>query len=287
MPLGLACALGAALAYGCGSVLQAAAAAATRSAERLDPRLLLTLLRGWRYPVGLALDGLGFLLSLVALRTLPLYVVQSVVSGFLAVTALVGVVVLGLRLQRREVAALGAVIVGLALVGLSAAPASARAPGSGGQWLLLGVAVALVALAVPLATVDGRSGAWLLGTVGGLAFGVVAVAARVLAPDGVAAGALLAAPASYALLVAAPLGLTAYAAALQRGSVVEATAPLVVAETLLPAIAGLAWLGDHPRPGWGVLAVVGFVLAVGAAVLLSRFGEIEPVPSGGSQEAAL
>lgn len=144
-----------------------------------------------------------------------------------------------------------------------------------------------MALAVPLATVDGRSGAWLLGTVGGLAFGVVAVAARVLAPDGVATGALLAAPASYALLVAAPLGLTAYAAALQRGSVVEATAPLVVAETLLPAIAGLAWLGDHPRPGWGVLAVVGFVLAVGAAVLLSRFGEIEPVPSGGSQEAAL
>lgn len=277
MPVGLVCALAAALAYGVGSVLQAAAAAATVPAERLDPRLLLALVRGWRYPVGLVLDGVGFLLSLVALHTLPLYVVQSVVSGFLAVTAVTGVLVLGLRMRRREVAALVAVVVGLALVGLSAAPESARALAGGGQWTLLAVAVVLTLAAVPLAAFHGS--AWLLGTLGGLGFGVVAVAARVLSPDALDLHALLTAPASYALLVAAPLGLTAYAAALQRGSVVQATAPLVVAETLLPALAGLVWLGDHPRPGWGGAASVGFVLAVGAGVLLARFGEIEAAPS--------
>ncbi|GAA3674644.1 hypothetical protein GCM10022237_37790 [Nocardioides ginsengisoli] len=274
MPVGLACAVGTALCYGIGSVLQAAAARAAPPVLRLDPRLLLELARGWRYPVGLGLDTLGFVLSLVALRTLPLYVVQSVAAGFLAVTAVVGVVLLGLRMRGAEVAALVVVVVGLTLVGLSAAPESARAMSTRGQWVLLATAVALVAVAVPL------SRAWQLGAVGGLGFGVVAVAARVLSPplggdlraDLVA---LVQSPATYALLVAAPLGLVAYATALQRGSVVEATAPLVVTETVLPAAVGLSLLGDHARTGWGAVAVLGFVLAVGATLLLSRFGEVE------------
>jgi hypothetical protein len=119
-----------------------------------------------------------------------------------------------------------------------------------------------------------------LGSVAGLAFGVVAVGARALSfsmTDGglvVRIQTLVDAPASYALVVAAPVALMTYATALQRGSVVEATAPLVVGETVLPAIVGLTLLGDHARPGWGVAGGAGFVLAVGAALLLSRFGEV-------------
>jgi hypothetical protein len=143
-----------------------------------------------------------------------------------------------------------------------------------GQWVLLGVAVVLAVAAVPLQR------AWLLGAIGGLGFGVVAVAARVLTPslggdlraDVVA---LLEAPATYALLVAAPLGLVAYATSLQRGGVVEATAPLVVTETVLPAAVGLTLLGDHARAGWGAVAALGFALGVGGTVVLSRFGEVE------------
>lgn len=281
MPVGLACAVGTSLCYGVGSVLQSAAAAHAEPVARLDPRLLLTLLRTWRYPVGLALDGAGFVLSLVALRSLPLYVVQSVASTFLAVTAVAGVLVLGLRMHRLEVAALVVVVFGLTLVGLSAAPQSARLPGTRAQWLILAAAVALALLSAPLARMSGREGAWLLGGVGGLAFGVVAVAARALSASVTrgsladAVHALVGAPAFYAVLAASPLALVAYATALQRGTVVQATAPLVVGETVMPAVAGLAFLGDHPRPGWGALAALGFVLAVGASLLLSRFGDAD------------
>ena len=87
MLLGLLGAVGAALCYGVGSVLQALAARRTTSAEGLDPRLLLRLARSWQYVVGLALDGVAFLLSIVALRSLPLFTVQSIVASFLAVTA--------------------------------------------------------------------------------------------------------------------------------------------------------------------------------------------------------
>jgi hypothetical protein len=61
--------------------------------------------------------------------------------------------------------------------------------------------------------------------------------------------------------------------------VVQATAPLVVGETALPALIGLTLLGDHPRPGWSAAATAGFVLSVGAALALSRFGEVSTPPA--------
>jgi hypothetical protein len=122
---------------------------------------------------------------------------------------------------------------------------------------------------------------------------VVAVAARGLSASATGHGvggdlrALAGSPATYAVLLAAPLALVAYAIALQRGTVVQATAPLVVGETVLPALVGLLVLGDHPRPGWGAPAVVGFALAVGASILLSRFGEVDAAEvAAGEADAA-
>jgi hypothetical protein len=294
MDPGLLCASGTSLAYGLGSVLQASAARSSVPVVGADPRLLLVLARTWRYAAGLALDAVGFGLSVVALRSLPLYVVQSVTASFLAVIALVAVPVLGLRLRRRELFPVAVVVSGLATVGLSAAPQSAQVPGRSIQWLLLGTTVLLVAATALLARRSVGRQAWVLAAVAGLAFGVVAVAARALSaslpalvPDATLGSqlgddlrALAAEPASYALVTAAPLALVTYAVALQRAPVVPATAHLVLGETLLPALAGVTLLGDHPRPGWGLPAAAGFVLAVVGALALARFGDVDAaVPS--------
>lgn len=279
MLLGLACVAGTSLCYGIGSVLQGLAAKGTDAGARLDPRLLLRLLAARYYVAGLSLDTAGFFLSLVALRSLPLYMVQSVVASSLAVTAVSSALVLAVPMSRGEGVALVVVVLGLGLVGLSAAAEPAVPLRTGIQVVLVGASCALGLLAIPLARLRGRSSAWALGGVAGVEFGVVAVAARALLSAtggdlGDLPGHLLASPATYAVLVAAPVALMAYATALQRGSVVQATAPMVVGETVLPALVGLAFLGDHARPGWGVLATVGFVVAVGAALALSRFGEV-------------
>jgi hypothetical protein len=55
------------------------------------------------------------------------------------------------------------------------------------------------------------------------------------------------------------------------------SAPLVVGETIAPALVGLTLLGDRPREGWAWAALLGFVLAVGGAVILARHGEIDDV----------
>src|ERR1700754_2386084 len=250
MVLGLVSALGSALGYGVASVLQALAVRRTAPAEGLDLRLMVRLSRSWRYLLGLAIDGLAFLLSLVALRSLPLFVVQSVVASFLAVTALLGALVLNMPLRRGDKIGVGVVIVGLVLVGVSAAEdRMVQVSGSVG-WGVLVSAVLLVAVAFPLARIRGAAGAAALGAVAGLGYGVVAVATRVL-PAPLTVGGVLSDPATYGLVLRAAVALLSYSTAMQRGSVTLATAPLVVLETVVPAAVGLLMLGDRPRPGWG------------------------------------
>jgi hypothetical protein len=48
---------------------------------------------------------------------------------------------------------------------------------------------------------------------------------------------------------------------------------VVVGETAIPAVVGILVLGDHTRPGFAPVAVLGFLLAVAGALALSRFGE--------------
>ena len=280
MVLGLLGAFGAALCYGFGSVLQALAARRTAIVEGLDPRLLLRLLKSWRYLVGVGLDGLGFVLSIAAVRTLPLFVVQSVIASFLAVTAILGAIVLHMPLSRRDWIGLGVVIAGLVLVGLSAAEDGAVCTTRAEQWAVLGATLVLGALAFPLGRLTGVAGAAALGSVAGLAFGATSVAARML-PGSIALdhvvgdlGTILSSPAAYALAVAAVVALLTYSTALQRGTVTQATAPLVVGETVAPALVGILMLGDRPRPGWEWAAVLGFALAVGGAVSLAGHGEV-------------
>lgn len=273
MILGLLGAFGAALCYGVASVLQALAARKTATVEGFDPRLLIRLARSWQYLLGLALDGAAFLLSIVALRTLPLFTVQAIVASFLAVTAILGAAVLKMPLTRADRIGVGVVILGLIMVASSATEDKTVQASAAEVWGVLIAAVLIGLVAIPLAKIKGPRGAAVLGSVAGLAFGAVAVAARML-PEQLTVGAVLASPATYGLLVAGAVALLIYPTALQRGSVTQATAPLVVFETVAPALVGVLLLGDEAREGWVWVAALGFILAVVGAVSLARHGEI-------------
>lgn len=276
---GLATAFAAAWCYGIGSVLQAAAARRADRVEGLDPRLLARLLGSGLYLGGLALDGAGFVLSLIAVRSLPLFVVQAVVASFLAITAVLGAVFLRMALERRDRIALGVVVLGLVLVAASATEDRTVAVSSEERWGLLVFVVLLGCGAVPAARLRGARAAAVLGVVAGLGYGAAAVAARML-PGGLGVGeplgaldTLLTSPATWALVLAGVIALLAYSIALQRGTVTQATAPVVVAETVGPALVGLLLLGDQARPGWGWVGAIGFLLAVAGAVALARHAE--------------
>jgi len=109
MALALVAALVAAGCYGLASVLQARAAARAVAETGVDPRLLWRLARSGSYLLGVGLLGTGFLLSLVSLRSLPLFMVEVVRASSLGVTAVLSLPLLGIRLRRGEPVALAAI----------------------------------------------------------------------------------------------------------------------------------------------------------------------------------
>ncbi|MFJ2767441.1 hypothetical protein [Streptomyces sp. NPDC087300] len=267
------CALGSAVCFGTASVLQAVAARATApgTGSGVDPALLLRALRQWRYLAGLALDGLGFLLQIVALRSIPIYAVGAALAASLAVTAVVAARLLHVRLSGVEWGAVGVVCAGLAMLGLASGEEGERTGSTTLRYVILGVALAVLLLGAVAGRLPDRGRALALGLGAGLGFGVVEVAVRLI--DEVSPGALLTNPATYALLVGGGSAFLLLTSALQRGSVTTATAGMVIGETIGPALVGVVWLGDRTRDGLGWLAVLGFAVAVAGALALARFGE--------------
>ncbi|QNE16763.1 hypothetical protein F1D05_01180 [Kribbella qitaiheensis] len=272
MILALVGAFGAAVLYGVGTVLQAEGL--RRSARSTATTLWGRIEAGWLYVVGLALDGAGFLASVAALRSLPLFIVESAVASSVAVTAILAAIFLGGRLDRPTVIAL--IVVGLGLVGLAAG--AVEGPG---RELTGSAAVLLLVLTVPVAAVGllalrmpvGRA-VPVLAVVAGLGFGGAGIAARTLkvaTPWWHEVGD----PVLWALVIYGILALAAFGVALQRGSVTVVAAITFSMETVVPAAVGLIWLGDKIRPGFAWLTVLGFVLTLGGSVRLAKFSTAE------------
>ncbi len=271
MLLALLGAAGAAVAYGVAAVLQAVGA--RRVGEHHGgPRTLVRVVIQLPYLGGSALGLVGFALSLAALRSLPLFVVEPIVASSVAVTAVVAVPLLGARISRRERGAVAGTVLGLALLGASGQPGPAAVVGSGLRWALGAAAVFGLVAAVGALHARFTAGAAVLGALAGWEFGIVAVAARVLRDPSSLHG-LLTDPATLALAVASGGGLTLLTTALQRGAVTATTAALVLVETAAPAAVGITLLGDTTRSGFTVLAVLGFALACAGTLALARFGE--------------
>ena len=269
-------ALGASVCFGVASVLQAVGTRATApgTGSGVDTRLLARALRQWTYLLGLALDGVGFLLELVALRALPIYAVGAALAASLAVTALAASRLLHTRLSRQEWAGVAAVCGGLALLGLSSGAEGGGHGGSALRWSTLAAASLVLLIGVAAGRLPDRWRAAVLGLGAGFGFGVVEVSVRLI--DSLSPADLFGNPALYALLLGGGSAFLLLTSALQRGSVTVATAGMVIGETIGPALVGVLALGDRTRDGWAPVAVAGFVLAVLGALVLARFGEVTP-----------
>ncbi|MFJ9443304.1 hypothetical protein ACIRRH_15740 [Kitasatospora sp. NPDC101235] len=273
MLLGLTTASAATVCFGFGAVFQARGARSAPRADRVRAGLLAALVRSWQFILGTLLDIAGFALSIVALRTLPLFLAQAVTNSSLAVTAVAAVWLLGARLRRGDLAGILAVVVGLTMLALGSGQEGRDHAAPAFHWALLATTAVMVLATVVLARRQGTVAAAGLGLLAGVGFGVTSLAVRVLDASGLVP--VLTDPAAYALAVGGLGGYLAYALALQRGTVTAATAAGTVTETFGPALVGVVALGDAARPGFEWCALTGFAVAVGGTFVLSRFGELE------------
>ena len=276
MLTGLLLALGCSVCYGTATVLQAVATRsvdAGNSESGVDAGLLFRALRQWRYLAGIALDGVGFLLQVAALRLVPIYVVAAAIAASLAVTAIVAAWLLKTRLSTMEWVAVGVVCASLATLGLAAGPEGSQRGPAGLGWALLVVVAVLFIAGAAAGRLGDRSRALVLGLGAGGGFGVVEIAVRLIDPIDPTKAAFYTNPAVYAVIAGGAAGFLLLTSALSRGSVTTAVAGMVVGETVGPALVGVMWLGDQTRPGLSWMVVAGFVVAVAATLALSRFGE--------------
>ncbi|MFJ6623061.1 hypothetical protein ACIQOW_36495 [Kitasatospora sp. NPDC091335] len=287
MIIGLVTAVAASACYGTGSVLQAvgsrrsareeaAKGATTSTTEHGGPSLSSTAKAAvtWEFILGTVLDLIGFGLGALAARLLPLFLSQTIISANLVITAVLSIKLLGIRLKQLEWASIAVLCSALVLLAVSAGPEGGHHVAMSFHWWLLIVITVLLVGGSLLVRRMGANGAILAGLLSGFGFGALGVGVRIL--NGIEPfdlGSLLSDPALYAVLVGGIGGMYIHTVALQIGSVNGATAALVVGETVLPGAAGVLWLGDATKAGLGWLGVVGFLLAVVAAVGVAYFGQ--------------
>lgn len=275
MLLGLVLALGCSACYGVASVLQAMA---TRSVDTgaesssVNAGLMLRAMREWRYVAGLAIDGLGFLLQIAALRLVPIYVVAAALAASIAVTAVASSWLLSTTLSRSEWSAVAVVIGGLSLLGIAAGPQGSSHGPSYLRWSLLAVVVITMGVGHAAGRLQDTARALTLGIGAGAGFGVVEVGVRLVDSINPLDLSTYKNPALYAVVAGGVVAFTLLTSALQRGKVTTAVAGMVVGETVAPALVGIVWLGDQTKSGYSWMVIVGFVIAIAGTLTLARFG---------------
>ena len=252
MVIGLGAALLAAVLFGVGAVVQAIAARRGRLISLMMALVALIYLLGWA-------------LHLVSIAMVPLYVAQVGISASLAVTALTAAIVVGEPLAPRHRLAIVVLVGGLTLLAVAAGPVGTHRFETGDIVALYTALLLTLALGLMTMRVAGQRGGVLLGCLGGVAYAGSPVATRSLVDPSV--DWQTAAPA-LSIGLFGLLGFWLYSLALRRASVIAASAPLVLLQTVLPALVGLLAFSDGVRDGWWPAAVFGFLASTAGALAL-------------------
>jgi len=262
-------------------------AVASRAIGRL-PSVVATYVRDPLWLLGLFFQPLGYSLYLWALEMAPLNIVQTTMSSGVVIFVVFAVCFLGERLTRVEWGAMGAVVVGMILLGISLSPDAESSQSLIDPWvvfylslILLGLsAVAWFALASP--GQPNRRG-MALGIVSGLLLGLASIYARGLAlhlaesPPGQLLRYAVTTPYAPLTLCANMAGFFLLLGAFrgERASIVLALSATL--SNVVPILGGVIALGEvlPSDPRLATSRLLAFSLTLGGAALLLRF---DPTP---------
>ncbi len=255
MVIGLGAALLAAVLFGVAAVVQAIASRRHGLFSWMMVGVGVAYLLGWG-------------LHLVSIAYVPLYVAQVGIALSLVVTALLAATVVGEPLALRHWVAVGTMVGGWRCWSLAA--------GAVGQQRLRTERTLLLYVGSAVTLVLGLIAIRYQGERQRLSSSASSAASRTA--DRRSRPAPLVDPDLDAETIAAcahgrrPYGLLGFwlcSVALRRASVTAANAPLMLLETLVPAVVGVPVFNDGVRAGWWPVAVGGFVLSTAGALVLA------------------
>jgi drug/metabolite transporter (DMT)-like permease len=254
-------AIGCSLSNGISTVQQKIGADHETNVKRFDFTLMLRLAKNRPYVIGTILELIGYGLSLISLRILPLFLVQSVIAASVVVTALGDRFVLHQRISSQTKLAIGVALVGLFLLSLGAETSRATASTTGIYHLLEVSPVALGLLGILFVYLRGRSSALILAAIAGLSFGNTSTIGRIIVyPHPL--WKLIENPLTWSLVGSALLGQYLFTVALQRATATKGNAVMIAMQTLGPAVSGLAFFNDKIRTGFDGIVAIGATLVI-------------------------
>jgi drug/metabolite transporter (DMT)-like permease len=286
-----ALALTAALLFALAAALQQKGALNLAGVSLARPMSLVRLVGQRMWLLGTIALLVGYLLQAAALDRGRLAIIQPLLVATVVFALPLGWLLTNQHVGRREVGGAAVIVAGLALFAIYGDPAGGKENAPNDEWAV--AIVALVALCAGLlafarqGTLTKRAAVY--GTVAGILFGLSAALTKPtvdLLHDGV--GVMLSHWQCYALAVAGVLGFVLQQVSLGTGRLAPSVATVSVANPVVGVLLGIVLFDERlSRPMWHVLvAVIGLVLALGGAVLISLASQAAPEPRGAPERSA-
>ena len=261
---GILLALAAAACFECSYVLQALEVRALPALARPGLGVLRRLVARPRWALAIALGLAGFALQVLALRHAPVTLVQPLLAAGLLGLLAFSAFVLHEPVGRRELAAVAAIVAGVAAIGL-ADPARGKSTDAA-AFAVAAVVLAAVALGA-FAVRRAGARAMLASAIAADALSVLAAAEAARALPGLVATAAWCALAGAAGLAA----LAAESAALQRRGAARVAPVVLGGQVAVPVVLAPLLLGERWSAG-GLLVAGLLAVVIGSAVLAASPG---------------
>jgi drug/metabolite transporter (DMT)-like permease len=269
--LGIAAASAASTLYSLGIAVQALDARETDSGDGLQVKLIGQLLRRRRWLAATGMTVLGWPLQLLALSFAPLVIVQPALAAGLIVLLLVAQSILGETAGRREMVAVGAIVLGVAGIAIVAPGRSTHHPDHRTLAVVL-VILGLLAVVPYALRLAGRSLPSLTMLSAGLCFAWSGLATK-LVSDALA-GSHWATAVGWALAtgLAGGLGLLSEMSALQVRPAIQVAPVVFVVQTVVPVGLAVLLLNESlTRSAYsGVPLLACLALLLAGAIVLAR-----------------
>ncbi len=227
------------------------------------------LVENFPYMMGILLDIVGWLLTLVAVKTLPLFLVQSIIAANIVITALLDQALLRRRLPKYGYRLIFLILVGLIVLAMTAAPTTTVIPISGLiQWTSVFGLLALGAIGLALSRRPAKSTAVALAAIAGVSFGAVSIIGRLLITN-IPIAQLFYNPLMWVLVAYSGLGMLMLTLGLRHATATTVNAVSVTFQTVAPTVIGLSLLGDTVRTGFWLMTIVALIVTLAASLTLA------------------
>jgi len=255
--------------YGFASILEQIGAKKEDSLKTINPLHLISLFKQGSYFLGILLDIIGWLFFLVAVRSLPLFLVQSFIALSILVSALLDRYWLKHPIKTIEKFAITSVVIGVSILSIVAKPGSAALTTDLVKWLIVISPLIIAIIGVIVLRLKNNSfNSAIVALMAGLAFGGTSVVTRIIVfsdIDKVLVQGLLA----ISLIIYGVLAIMFLSIALQREKVNRVNSVVLASEVIAPSLIGILILGDSVRNGLWLVMFIGLAFVSFGALLTS------------------